>query len=246
MKGGNEMINYYDLLGVSPDATDEEIRKAYKKNMKYYHPDINKSANAENMSKALNNARDILLDPLKREAYDIELGISKEQHRYHQDDENVQYDSSYGHNESTDQEQNIYYFETVTEAFNYWMKNSDHGILRKMFSILAMIFIWIFCKLLMIIEIPVYAILSMINEMGRIWLMIGALCFLIQLFLGFDYFDFVPDLKSKIFLYIVTIFMFIGPSLLSDILIDSLPRWVYAINSQGNLLMMKVMGFRKL
>lgn len=126
------------------------------------------------------------------------------------------------------------------------MKNSDHGILRKMFSILAMIFIWTFCKLLMIIEIPIYAILSMINEMGRIWLMIGALCFLIQLFLGFDYFDFVPDLKSKIFLYIVTIFMFIGPSLLSDILIDSLPRWVYAINSQGNLLMMKVMGFRKL
>ena len=113
------MINYYDLLGVSPDATDEEIRKAYKKNMKYYHPDINKSANAENMSKALNNARDILLDPLKREAYDIKLGIRKEQHRYHQDDENVQYDSSYGHNESTDQEQNIYYFETVTEAFNY-------------------------------------------------------------------------------------------------------------------------------
>lgn len=238
------MINYYDLLGVSPDATDEEIRKAYKKNMKYYHPDVNKSANAENMSKALNNARDILLDPIKRKAYDIELGIRQEQNCYHHN-EDAQYNSSSSYG-STEKTENIYYFETVLDAFNHWMKNSDDGIVKKLLSIIAMIFIWTFCKILMIIEIPVYAILSMINAMGQIWLMIGALCFLIQLFLGFDYFDFVPDLKAKIFLYIVSIFMFIGPSLLSDILIDLLPRWVYAINSQGNLLMMKVMGFRKL
>ena len=38
----NDYINYYDLLGVSKDCTKEEIRKAYIKQIKKWHPDINK------------------------------------------------------------------------------------------------------------------------------------------------------------------------------------------------------------
>ena len=66
----NDSINYYELLGVKKDATSEEIRKAYRIQAKKWHPDLNKDKNASNISIKLNEAKEILLDPLKRKDYD--------------------------------------------------------------------------------------------------------------------------------------------------------------------------------
>lgn len=55
-----DMITPYDILGVSIDATQEEIRRAYIKLCKQYHPDINHSENAENIFKEIQDAYDIL------------------------------------------------------------------------------------------------------------------------------------------------------------------------------------------
>lgn len=69
--------NYYDILGVSKNASDDEIKKAYKKLAIKWHPDrwANKSesekANAENMFKEINEANDCLSDPEKRKHYDM-------------------------------------------------------------------------------------------------------------------------------------------------------------------------------
>lgn len=60
----------YDLLEVSPNATDEEIRKAFKKMAIKYHPDKNKSPGAEEMFKKIAHANEILSDPNKRQLYD--------------------------------------------------------------------------------------------------------------------------------------------------------------------------------
>ncbi|WP_187648480.1 DnaJ C-terminal domain-containing protein [Nitrosophilus labii] len=60
----------YETLGVSPDATQDEIKKAYRKLARKYHPDINKSPDAEEKFKEINAAYEILSDPEKRKQYD--------------------------------------------------------------------------------------------------------------------------------------------------------------------------------
>ena len=66
-------MNYYELLGVCNTASKEEIQKAYKTQMKKWHPDINKSTEAPKMAVKLNEAKLILLDDEKRREYDISL-----------------------------------------------------------------------------------------------------------------------------------------------------------------------------
>ena len=63
-------MNYYELLGIDSNATDEEISRAYKIQMKKWHPDVNKDEEAMSISMKINEAKDILLDPVKRKEYD--------------------------------------------------------------------------------------------------------------------------------------------------------------------------------
>ncbi|MDR0847103.1 MAG: molecular chaperone DnaJ [Lactobacillales bacterium] len=62
--------DFYDLLGVSRGASDAEIKKAYRKLSKQYHPDINKDAGAEDKFKEISEAYEVLSDEQKRAAYD--------------------------------------------------------------------------------------------------------------------------------------------------------------------------------
>src|SRR5271169_3795303 len=61
----------YEVLGVKPDASAEEIRKVYRKLAKQYHPDLNPGKpEAEERFKAVSAAYDLLSDPEKRARYD--------------------------------------------------------------------------------------------------------------------------------------------------------------------------------
>lgn len=62
--------DYYEILGLSRDASESEIKKAFRKRAREYHPDVNKSADAEERFKEINEAFDVLSDPQKREMYD--------------------------------------------------------------------------------------------------------------------------------------------------------------------------------
>ncbi len=59
-------MNPYQVLGVSPDASDQEIKKAYRTLSKKYHPDINKEPGAEEKFKQVNNAYHSIMDARKR------------------------------------------------------------------------------------------------------------------------------------------------------------------------------------
>ena len=66
--------NYYEILGVDRKATDAEIKAAYRKLVKQYHPDLHPGdANAAAKFKEVNEAHEVLSDSQKRAKYDYEL-----------------------------------------------------------------------------------------------------------------------------------------------------------------------------
>src|SRR5271167_4377185 len=66
--------DYYGALGVKKTATAEEIRKAFRKLARKYHPDVNPDKSAEEKFKTISEANDVLSDPKKRKIYD-QLGF---------------------------------------------------------------------------------------------------------------------------------------------------------------------------
>ena len=65
-----EKRDYYDVLGVSKTATNDEIRKAYRQLAKKYHPDVSTEENAEEKFKEVQEAYDVLSDEQKKASYD--------------------------------------------------------------------------------------------------------------------------------------------------------------------------------
>lgn len=72
-----EFKDYYQVLGVARDASADDIKKAFRRMARKYHPDVSKEADAEARMKEVNEAFAVLSDPEKRAAYDA-LG-----QRYH-------------------------------------------------------------------------------------------------------------------------------------------------------------------
>lgn len=67
--------DYYKIMGLSRDASQDEIKRAYRKLARKYHPDVSKEKDAEAKFKELGEAYEVLKDPEKRAAYD-QLGVN--------------------------------------------------------------------------------------------------------------------------------------------------------------------------
>ena len=70
-----EFRDYYEIIGVARDATQDDIKRAYRKLARKYHPDVSKEADAEARFKEVGEAYEVLKDPEKRAAYD-QLGAN--------------------------------------------------------------------------------------------------------------------------------------------------------------------------
>ncbi len=70
-----EYKDYYKILGVERDAKEAEIKTAYRRLARKYHPDVSKESNAEEKFKEVGEAYEVLKDPQKRQAYD-QLGAN--------------------------------------------------------------------------------------------------------------------------------------------------------------------------
>ncbi len=72
------MADYYETLGVARDADKEQIKQAYRRLARKYHPDVNKESGAEERFKEINRAYEVLSEPEMRARYDRlgEAGVS--------------------------------------------------------------------------------------------------------------------------------------------------------------------------
>ncbi len=65
-----EFKDYYEILGLKRDANQDEVKRAYRKQARKFHPDVSKESDAENRFKEVGEAYEVLKDPEKRVAYD--------------------------------------------------------------------------------------------------------------------------------------------------------------------------------
>jgi DnaJ-class molecular chaperone len=71
------LIDYYELLEIPVNATEQEVTSAFRKFARIYHPDVNSSEEAEQKFRDLYLAYSVLSDPLERRKYDDQLFIEK-------------------------------------------------------------------------------------------------------------------------------------------------------------------------
>lgn len=109
-----EFKDYYDTLGVKPDATDAEIKSAYRRLARKYHPDVSKEAGAEDKFKAVNEAYEALREPSRRKAYDqVRAGGYRGGDPFRGPPPNWQRETDFGGDGGVDQENFSDFFESL-------------------------------------------------------------------------------------------------------------------------------------
>lgn len=158
----NDFINYYELLGVKKDATEEEIRKAYRIQAKKWHPDINKDKEASNITKKLNDAKQILLNETKRKEYDryLEELTNPNYEKLKEKEKTSSRNTNNNYQQTNYQEE--YYKETYTkwEYFVTYLKYYQTPIIRKIIAIILVVLETIICTILQIINYLLALILA--------------------------------------------------------------------------------------
>jgi DnaJ-class molecular chaperone len=105
-------MTHYDLLGVPRDASEEQIKKAYKKLAFQFHPDRNTDPGANAKFQELNEANEVLSDTGKRQAYDAQLnGVNTNQ--VHFQDINEVFRSFFGNHTHVFQGQANHFFQAI-------------------------------------------------------------------------------------------------------------------------------------
>lgn len=79
-----EFKDYYKIMGLAPHASPEEIKRAYRKLARKYHPDVSKESDAETKFKEVGEAYEVLKDKKKRAEYDMLRQYQGQQHNPHQ------------------------------------------------------------------------------------------------------------------------------------------------------------------
>ncbi len=231
----NDKIDYYELLGVKRDATSEEIKKAYRKQAKKWHPDINKDKDAPNISKKLNEAKEILLDESKRQKYDAHLQETEKNKYNPKYKETKEYS---GTKETNNHETSSSYTEetyTKWQYFNSYLKYYNASKLRKILATILVLIETIFCGTLQLLNYILIIIMVYAGELVSYFVR-----FITGLYILATILMFITNDKSApntIPKWLITFFLiFLGsiislmPELLLKILTEKMPVYLSNLN----------------
>ncbi|MBC7476247.1 MAG: J domain-containing protein [Candidatus Sericytochromatia bacterium] len=112
--------DYYKVLGVDKKATEDEIKKSYRKLARKYHPDVNKTKEADQKFKELNEANEVLSDKDKRHKYDT-LGSDWDKY------ENVNYGEQSRYQDSGNVNGNTFYGNDFSDFFEIFFGNKSQS-----------------------------------------------------------------------------------------------------------------------
>lgn len=184
-------MNFYDLLGVSRNATKEEIKSAYKSLVKKYHPDVNKDVSTD-IIKNLNEAKEILLDDERRREYDFTLDSLNNSKEFSKDKDETYYSKNEEYKKTYSEA-----YVTRWQFFVSYIKNSVDKPLKKIIKSLLVGFnylLFVIIKLICYIFVYVCFIMQeFINFISGLFALLG----LLSLFVlagnnQSGYFSFIP------------------------------------------------------
>ena len=171
------MIDFYELLGISMDSTKQEIKNAYREMVKKYHPDINKSEDANKIIRSLNEAKEVLLDDENRKEYDKLLNDIKYSKQFSKEKDETYTAKTEEYKEN--------YSENYVTKWQFFINYISNGIDKVWLKILKV--------LLVIINFLFFCIVKLITL---------ALVFLLSTFSGIiDYFSGILSLISIVALF---------------------------------------------
>ena len=157
----NSEMNDYELLGVNEEASKDEIKQAYKMQMKKWHPDINKSKEAPEISKKIIEAKETLLDDDKRKRYDLSLkqDVQKNYNKFNHTQDQYNYDKNTNYQEARKV--------TKWEYFKEYLKFGKDSNFRKFLAIIGVGLETLLCFVIKILLIT----LAVISNFGSYLIM---------------------------------------------------------------------------
>ncbi len=189
------MIDFYELLGVKRQATKEEIKNAYRSMVKKYHPDTNKSEEANKIIISLNEAKEVLLDDDKRKEYDVLLDNISHSKQFSNEKSETYYTK-------TQQYKNDYadVYITKWEFFINYLKNGLDNILKKCIKTILIGINFLSFITIKILFIVLMFLLIIISPLVDYLIGIIMLVALLSLFIMMDNTqpDYVPFLPANI------------------------------------------------
>lgn len=216
----SDYINYYDLLGVSKNASKEEIKKAYLKQIKKWHPDINKDENAQSITMKLNEAKEILLDDNKRADYDNLLD-KRVNDKYNDLKSKVNKKDNNTYNE-----EKLY---TKWEYFKLYLKYYKVSIIRKIFSTILVLIETIICSIFQMINYLVTFILITFYD-----LIINGLIITLVIYIGYNLFNYIKynelfTIIDYVLIILLILIIFTLPNIIK-FLINKVSLWISKLN----------------
>ena len=189
------MIDFYELLGISMDSTKQEIKTAYREMVKKYHPDINKSEDANKIIRSLNEAKEVLLDDEKRKEYDKLLNDIKYSKQFSKEKDETytakteEYKENYSEN-----------YVTKWQFFINYISNGIDKVWLKILKVLLVIINFFFFCIVKLITFVLVFLLSTFSGIIDYFSGILSLISIVALFVlkNSEYPDFIPFIPANV------------------------------------------------
>jgi hypothetical protein len=126
-------LNYYQILEVDKNATEQEIKKSYRKLVGKYHPDRNKAANATKQFQLLQEAYETLMDASKRRVYEITLTHEIGRDSFFADQDDTELESvfySYCSEKTPEFDLHQVFYKAVLQNLSIQLSDFEHTILK--------------------------------------------------------------------------------------------------------------------